>query len=38
MADVAPDLKTPTDLNRNDTRTVAEALNIALADCFALYL
>ena len=38
MADVAPDLKTPTDLNRNDTRTVAAALNIALADCFALYL
>ena len=38
MADVAPNLKPPTDLNRNDTRTVAEALNIALADCFALYL
>jgi starvation-inducible DNA-binding protein len=31
-------LSTPTDLNRNDTLTVAEALNSALADCFALYL
>jgi len=38
MADVAPALQTPTDLNRNDTRTVADALNVALADCFALYL
>jgi starvation-inducible DNA-binding protein len=38
MADVAPELKTPTALNRNDTRTVADALNVALADCFALYL
>ena len=38
MADVAPALKTPTDLNRNDTRTVADALNGALADCYALYL
>jgi len=38
MADVDPALQTPTDLNRNDTRTVADALNTALADCFALYL
>jgi len=38
MADPAPQLDTPTDLNRNDTRTVADALNTALADCFALYL
>ena len=30
-------LATPTDLNRNDTRSVADALNSALADCFALY-
>lgn len=30
-------LKTPTDLNRNDTKTVADALNSALADSFALY-
>lgn len=38
MADIAPDLKTPTDLPRNDTRSVADALNSALADCYALYL
>ncbi len=38
MADIDPKLSTPTDLNRNDTRTVADALNTALADCFALYL
>jgi len=38
MADIDPALRTPTDLNRNDTRTVADALNTALADCFALYL
>ncbi len=37
MADTA-ELATPTDLSRNDTRTVADALNSALADCFALYL
>ncbi|WP_326523331.1 Dps family protein [Sphingomonas sp.] len=37
MANPAP-LATPTDLNRNDTKTVAEALNSALADCYALYL
>ena len=38
MADIAPNLKTPSDLPRNDTRTVADALNSALADCYALYL
>ena len=38
MADIAPDLKTPSDLPRNDTRTVADALNSSLADCYALYL
>ena len=31
-------LATPTDLNRNDTKTAGDALNIALADCYALYL
>ena len=31
-------LDTPTDLQRNDVRTVAEALNSSLADCYALYL
>lgn len=36
MADNAA-LKTPTDLNRNATKSVADALNSALADCFALY-
>ena len=36
MANPAP-LATPTDLNRNDTKTVADALNGALADCYALY-
>ena len=34
----APQLDTPTDLQRNDTRTVADALNGILADSFALYL
>lgn len=38
MADTNPALDTPTDLARNDTRTVADTLNAALADCFALYL
>lgn len=38
MADIDPKLETPTDLDRNDTLTVAQALNAALADCFALYL
>ena len=37
MANPAP-LATPTDLNRNDTKSVADALNSALADSFALYL
>lgn len=31
-------LKTPSDLNRNATKTVAEALNGILADSYALYL
>jgi starvation-inducible DNA-binding protein len=30
-------LKTPTDLKRNDTKSVAQALNGLLADSFALY-
>ncbi|WP_341208755.1 DNA starvation/stationary phase protection protein [uncultured Sphingomonas sp.] len=38
MTDTNPALETPTDLARNDTRTVAEALNAALADSYALYL
>jgi starvation-inducible DNA-binding protein len=38
MADKTAALQTPTDLNRNDTKSVAAALNSALADCFALYL
>ena len=38
MADINPALDTPTDLARNDTRSVAETLNAALADCYALYL
>ena len=38
MAETNPALKTPTDLARNDTRTVADTLNAALADCYALYL
>ena len=33
----APDLKTPTDLRSNATKSVAEALNGVLADSFALY-
>ena len=37
MADPAPNLKTPTDLARNDVKSVADALNSSLADCFALY-
>jgi starvation-inducible DNA-binding protein len=37
MADKTAPLQTPTDLNRNDTKSVADALNSALADCFALY-
>lgn len=31
-------LKTPTDLKSNAVNSVADALNAALADCFALYL
>ena len=39
MADTVPaPLDTPTDLNRNDTRSVADGLNLVLADSFALYL
>ena len=38
MADIAPDLDTPTSLARNDARSVADALNASLADSFALYL
>lgn len=33
----ANNLKTPTDLKRNATKSVAEALNTVLADSFALY-
>ena len=38
MADAQAPLRTPTDLNRNDTKSVADALNSALADSYALYL
>jgi len=38
MADTPAPLETPSDLNHNDTRTVAEALNVALADCYAIYI
>ncbi|MFK3889370.1 Dps family protein [Sphingomonas sp. NPDC079357] len=38
MTDTNPALETPTGLARNDTRTVADALNAALADSYALYL
>ena len=31
-------LRTPTDLERNSVRSVAEALNAVLADSYALYL
>lgn len=37
MAEPNAALKTPTDLNRNNTKSVAEALNSALADSYALY-
>lgn len=37
MADPNAALKTPTDLNRNDTKTVAQVLNGILADSYALY-
>ena len=33
----APDLKTPTDLRSNATKSVADALNGVLADSYALY-
>jgi starvation-inducible DNA-binding protein len=38
MADTDPALDTPTDLASNSTKSVADALNAALADCYALYL
>ena len=38
MADVPAPLDTPTDLNSNEVKTVADGLNAALADHFALYL
>ncbi len=38
MADTNPALETPSSLSRNDTASVADALNGALADCYALYL
>ncbi|MEI9853114.1 MAG: DNA starvation/stationary phase protection protein [Sphingomonas sp.] len=38
MADGKSALLTPTDLNRNATKSVAEALNGILADSYALYL
>lgn len=38
MAEPNAALRTPTDLARNDVKSVANALNAALADCFALYL
>ena len=37
MADTDAALRTPTDLKRNATKSVADALNSALADCYALY-
>jgi len=36
MADINPALNTPTDLS--NTRSVGDALNSSLADCYALYL
>jgi starvation-inducible DNA-binding protein len=38
MADTDTALRTPTDLKRNATKNVAEALNGILADSYALYL
>jgi starvation-inducible DNA-binding protein len=38
MATAPTDLKTPTDLSSNRTKSAAEALNGVLADTFALYL
>ena len=38
MAEAAPaPLKTPSDINRNEASTVADALNAILADSYALY-
>jgi starvation-inducible DNA-binding protein len=37
VTDINPALDTPTDLARNDTRSVADALNASLADSYALY-
>ena len=33
MAEINPALDTPTDLPSNSTKSVADALNAALADC-----
>jgi starvation-inducible DNA-binding protein len=38
MANAPRDLKTPTDLSSNETKSVADALNGVLADAFALFL
>ncbi len=38
MPKTNPALDTPTDLVSNSTKSVADALNTALADCYALYL
>ena len=38
MADTDTALRTPTDLKRNATKSVADALNGILADSYALYL
>ena len=38
MADAPAPLETPTDLNRNDVRGTADALNATLADHYAVYL
>jgi len=36
--DAPKELQTPSSIETNAARSVAEALNIALADCYALYL
>ncbi|MBA2920680.1 DNA starvation/stationary phase protection protein [Sphingomonas sp. MAH-20] len=38
MASAPTDLKTPTDLSSNETKSAADALNGLLADAFALFL
>ena len=38
MPKTNPALDTPTDLVSNSTKSVADALNASLADCYALYL